>query len=280
MTNYSLHIGVNITDRSQYPEPFQELSACVNDARAFDAIAADENFDRRSLHDEQANSTAVLTTLRSLSEKLAPGDLLLLTYSGHGAQVPSGLDDAEIDRNDETWVLYDRQLLDNELWRAWSLFKSGVRILLMSDSCHSGTIARRSAQSVIPLPGSSAPFPVGALSRRMPDSARDRDFHDRAHLYAEVAAKVPPVGDVPVRATVLLFVACSDNETALEVDGHGIFTRAFLDVWDSGSFGGSYVDLFAKVKERVIERVQGQTPNYLPLGREDFTFEALRPFAT
>jgi len=43
---------------------------------------------------------------------------------------------------DETWVLYDRQLVDDELYKIWSKFKPGVRILVLSDSCHSGTVPR------------------------------------------------------------------------------------------------------------------------------------------
>lgn len=45
-------------------------------------------------------------------------------------------------RMDETWVLYDRQLVDDELYKIWSKFKPLVRILVFSDSCHNGTVTR------------------------------------------------------------------------------------------------------------------------------------------
>ena len=45
----------------------------------------------------------------------------------------------EPDRTDETWVLFDRQLVDDELYEMWPQFVPGVRILVLSDSCHSGT---------------------------------------------------------------------------------------------------------------------------------------------
>ena len=51
-------------------------------------------------------------------------------------------DNEESDRRDETWVLYDRQLLDDELFALWSKFKPGVRIFVLSDSCHSGSVTR------------------------------------------------------------------------------------------------------------------------------------------
>jgi hypothetical protein len=43
---------------------------------------------------------------------------------------------------DETWCLYDGQLLDDELHGAWEKFQAGVRILVFSDSCHSGTVLK------------------------------------------------------------------------------------------------------------------------------------------
>ena len=39
-------------------------------------------------------------------------------------------------------MLNDRQLLDDELYALWGYFQAGVRILVLSDSCHSGTVTR------------------------------------------------------------------------------------------------------------------------------------------
>ena len=68
--------------------------------------------------------------------------MFLLTYSGHGSQVPDKNGDETEDGYDETWVLYDRQLVDDELYALWSKFAAGVRIVVLSDSCHSGTAIR------------------------------------------------------------------------------------------------------------------------------------------
>ena len=48
----------------------------------------------------------------------------------------------EADKQDETWCLYDGQLIDDELYFELSKFAPGVRILVLSDSCHSGTVVR------------------------------------------------------------------------------------------------------------------------------------------
>src|SRR5690606_41969154 len=55
--------------------------------------------------------------VRSYSKKLQPGDLFLLTYSGHGGQLPD-LNNDEADAIDETWCMYDGQIADDEIYRS------------------------------------------------------------------------------------------------------------------------------------------------------------------
>jgi hypothetical protein len=65
---------------------------------------------------------------------------------------------------DETWVCYDRQLIDDQLYELWGKFKASVRILVLSDSCHSGTVSVRFRTS----------SPERSMLRAMPTSvARD-----------------------------------------------------------------------------------------------------------
>jgi hypothetical protein len=81
---------------------------------------------------------------------LESGDFFWLTYSGHGGQVSDTNSDDETDEKDETWVLYDRQLVDLELYALWGEFKPGVRIFVLSDSCHSGSVTRDIFDAAVP----------------------------------------------------------------------------------------------------------------------------------
>ena len=74
---------------------------------------------------------------KDTASKLDVGDMFFLTYSGHGGQVKD-VDGDEDDGKDETWC----QFLDDEMDILWSHFKPGTRLLILSDSCHSGTVTK------------------------------------------------------------------------------------------------------------------------------------------
>lgn len=106
-------------------------------------IAKENNFEEQI---ELPNNMATLENVKTHitnyavgSNKLKSKDILLITYAGHG-DIRRSLGTEENDFQDESWCLYDRQLWDNELLELWTKFDEGVRILVISDSCNSGTI--------------------------------------------------------------------------------------------------------------------------------------------
>jgi peptidoglycan hydrolase-like protein with peptidoglycan-binding domain len=143
-TGRSIHIGLNHVDPSCYNGWDGALSGCINDARDMKAIADGLGYQSMMLTDSAATSDNVVAEIGQAASSLGNGDILLLTYSGHGGQVDDVNGD-EPDALDETWVLWDRQLIDDELYSLWSQFAPGVRIAMLSDSCHSGTVLRMMA---------------------------------------------------------------------------------------------------------------------------------------
>jgi hypothetical protein len=138
----SLHVGVNRVDPTKYAGWDGALSGCENDARTMTEIARAEGFTTTQLFSQQATSGAVLGEIAKAAGRLGPAGIFMLTYAGHGGQVPNQGADAEEDQQDETWVLFDRQLIDDELEQAFTAFKPGVSIVMLSDSCHSGSVYR------------------------------------------------------------------------------------------------------------------------------------------
>jgi hypothetical protein len=137
MAGYSLHIGLNKVQRRHIPH----LRGCVNDAIAMYELARGLGYQAATLTDEAATYVKVFNHIADKAQRLVAGDIFWITYSGHGSQAID-LDGDEADGLDETWVLYDHQLRDDHLHYLWTKFKFGVRLVVFSDSCHSGTIAR------------------------------------------------------------------------------------------------------------------------------------------
>jgi hypothetical protein len=138
---FALTIGLNEVDPDHYSGWRGELSGCEPDARDMEMIASSQGFVTEMLLTKKATRKNVREKLECLSGRLKSGDLLVVSYSGHGGQVPDVNGD-EDDDLDETWCLYDGEFLDDELFELWIKFQPGVRILVFSDSCHSGTVLK------------------------------------------------------------------------------------------------------------------------------------------
>ena len=139
----SLHIGLNLVNPAGYNGWDGKLNGCEGDAHTYESIATAEGFATNRLLTPDATSTNVLGFVKQIAASLKSGDMFMLTYAGHGGQKPNNSTDPEDDGMDETWCLYDRELLDDEINNALADFAPGVSIVLISDSCHSGTIQRR-----------------------------------------------------------------------------------------------------------------------------------------
>jgi len=264
-TGLSIHLGLNHVDPVHYEGWDGALGACESDARDMCALAKSQGFSTAAfLLSDEATSAALAQSLRSAARQLVKGDLLLLTYSGHGGQVKDTNGD-EADRMDETWVLYDRQVIDDELYAMWGRFKAGVRILVLSDSCHSGTILR-----------DVSPSRNGAPRRRaMPTEVVKQVQKAHARFYRGIQAATPSGEKLRVRATALLISGCMDNQYSMDGPRNGAYTAALKRVWAGGKFTGNY----RAFRDRIASLMDpSQTPNYSVVGAPNPVFEAQKPF--
>ncbi|MCT7965055.1 caspase family protein [Laspinema sp. D1] len=128
----SIHIGVNESSINSRP-----LKYCEDDALAMARIAYSQGWSPTPLFGQEAKYETVKKLIKSAAEELEGGDIFWLSFSGHGCKVLDNLGN-EFDGYDESLVLQDKLLIDDELHEWWSLFKPGVRILVILDCCHSG----------------------------------------------------------------------------------------------------------------------------------------------
>ena len=271
----SLHIGLNGVSAAAYEGWDGPLAACEFDANDMAAIAKSKGMKPSVLLTKKATRDNMLAAMRSAAKALRAGDLFFLSYSGHGGQVPD-IDNEEPDRKDETWCLYDGQLIDDELYFELSKFAAGVRILVLSDSCHSGTVTRERPPP--PPPGMRPKLMPEGVARRVYEA--HRAFYDKLQrdvLKAAGGAVIDPdaalsqVGAAGQTATVvgqfkpaaLLISGCQDNQTSMDGDHNGAFTEQLLKVWNHGAFKGTYGSFHARIRAALPP---SQSPNLFVLG--------------
>ena len=283
----SLNLGLNAVDPSAYAGWSGPLAACEFDANDMAAIARDKGIKPNVLLTKKATRANLLAGMRSAAKALKSGDFFLLTYSGHGGQVPD-IDGDEPDHKDETWCLYDGQLLDDELYFELSKFAAGVRVLVLSDSCHSGSVTRDMPPPP-PPPGQRAKLMPDAVARRVYDAhqafydklqadvaaAAKKAFVDPDEALAQVGGAAEATGLVgKFKPAVVLVSGCQDNQTSMDGDHNGAFTEQLLKVWNHGAFSGAYAEFHTRIRAALPE---SQSPNLFVLGPAA-AFLKQRPF--
>lgn len=151
-----LLVGIN------YRGTRNQLGGCINDALAVrkQLMATYPNANLELMTDDtpvKPTRDNILNKLKDLVANARSGDTIMFHYSGHGSQVPD-LDGDEDDGMDETIcpinfldprtisrngriLRVDSQIVDDEINEIISDVPHGVKFLMLSDSCHSGSIA-------------------------------------------------------------------------------------------------------------------------------------------
>jgi len=140
----ALCIGIN-----NYPGTHMDLQGCINDAQDWAVELTSRGFAVTQLIDVKATKAAMSKAFKAIVGGAKKGDTIVITFSGHGTYVPD-LNGDEADGLDEGLCPYDLQvggaaLLDDEIHAIFASRAPGVRLVLISDSCHSGTVTRAAA---------------------------------------------------------------------------------------------------------------------------------------
>lgn len=130
---------------------YGSLDGAVNDAKmvadSLNVIGAKQV---KLLVDDKASRDEIKKAWNDVSAQAKAGDTVFFTYAGHGAQQPERVKGTEADGKDEFYALanfgesgqntYER-LVDDDL-QEWFSKRPDLNIILVSDSCHSGTMTR------------------------------------------------------------------------------------------------------------------------------------------
>jgi hypothetical protein len=274
----SLHIGLNMVDPDHYDGWDGALAACEADANDMESLAQGRGFETTKLLTADAKADAVTNAIESAASELEPGDIFFISYSGHGGQVADTNDEKETDSSDETWLAYDRQIVDDELFALWTRFEPGVRILVLSDSCHSGTV-NKGITALVPDPVATAEEAAKQKPRfrALPRDKMVATYGQNVKLYDGIQAALPSSksSQADIGGRVLLISGCQDDQLSRDGIKNGAFTSRLLKVWADGAWRGSYAEFHEAIRSQMPA---DQQPNLNPVGAENPDFDRQNPF--
>ncbi|HEX2063410.1 MAG TPA: caspase family protein [Acidimicrobiales bacterium] len=151
MAKKALCVGVN-----DYPVAGMDLKGCVNDATQWARLLTEHyDFVRRDVTvvvDADATHDRIIAEVKALLAGASAGDVLVFTNSSHGTYLAdAGAEEA--DRYDEAicpWDCKEQLLSDDELRELFASLGRGVRLAVISDSCHSGSVTRAAPAGLSP----------------------------------------------------------------------------------------------------------------------------------
>lgn len=246
-TKRAVVVGINRYDAVASPTGSQftttrritNLNGAVNDASAMrDVLVSRFGFSATNttlMTDGAATRDAIIGAVNAMLAQSQRGDVVVFYYAGHGSQRRNTLSNSP-SRLDQTIVVADANIgafdiRDKELGRLFNPFlDKGVELILIFDSCHSGSITR------------------GALSQAV----------ERWAAVDERDAADPGLGvdESPDRRGALVISAAQDYQSALERAGpsgepRGVFTVALLETLNSVPPGESAVNIFRRMRARM-----------------------------
>lgn len=243
----ALCIGIN-----NYPGVQNDLAGCVNDAKDWAAALVDRDFDAVLLLDGRATKAEIVTNIKELlATAYRHGDTAVITFSGHGTWVPDASGD-EIDGRDEALCPHDigkgNALLDDELAELFRTRAYGVKLIFISDSCHSGSVSRFYGQYST----------VGLTPRYLPPEAW------MPTLPNGKLALGRPISGMRGTMTDLLMAGCADNEYSYDayfgLRPNGAFTRVAIDTLKDLQPGATYRAWYNAIRKHLPTADYPQTP--------------------
>jgi hypothetical protein len=257
---YAVLIGIN-----DYPAGISKLRGCVNDAKNIhNALTTNFGFKTSNvstLFDSAATRDGIINEIRKYQQKAGPGDLFVLAFSGHGTIFPDSKSEEQDettafeviyygqvayakDRYDVSIVPYDARsassgkpwrnlILDDELFNLFSGFTNkGAGVILISDSCHSGSIAR------------GFDDPDNAVRFAPLEEAIGVTLDD-----IEEPADTRSIGTRDMKGLYLSIGASRDEQTSLDFRN------------EEGSMAGLFTDVFIKTLKR-LQNAGKRQPTY------------------
>jgi hypothetical protein len=140
---------------------------------------------------------------------------------------------------------------------------------MLSDSCHSGTIAKPVEERVIEYsPYTKKSMPLDIISSVYLQNKAEYDIY-----IDEVNLKKKDFKEIS--ASVILISGCQDNQSSYDGVFNSKFTERLLQVWNGGKFTDNHAKFHAQIS---LGMPSYQSPNFFYAGKRNIAFENQIPF--
>ncbi len=265
---FTLLVGIN--EYENFP-----LDGCVNDmnnVKAYLETKSGLEIKTLTLTNKEATKKAIVEGFRKHLSKASKGDTVVFYFSGHGTKefadplwkkdaTTSGLECVVCYNGEPNFLLADKEIrfLLQELWS-----KTQAHIVVIADCCHSGDNTRgellkeafkNSKERRVRL---EKVFPIRAWN--------DFIFSDKISF--ETAKNAKLVSDFLPEGNHIQLAACESDESALEVNGNGVFTTNLLKILENCGGNISYQALSGRIRN-YMKVLYEQKPRIYSVGSTD-----------
>lgn len=226
-------VGIN-----NYPGTANDLQGCINDANDWSSLLESFGFQTSKILDEQATKVNIKNAFQNLITEASAGDVVVFTYSGHGTQVLDTNGD-EHDSYDEALYVFDGPIVDDELRAILNNANDDAQIIIITDSCFSGTVTRALVHESIKTRFIKTDSIPSGAQRKKPFLSKTSDNE----------------------MIEILLTGCSDKEYSYDADingkWNGAMTANIIPLIDKEL---TYNELYTRLRTRLPSAEYPQTP--------------------
>jgi hypothetical protein len=302
LKGYAILVGVRYVNPNRYCGWSDQLDYSEKDIEDMQDILDRYNFDSELITTTQATCNTVKASINQCAGNLDENDLMVIYYSGHGAMRDSDFpsdpypNDPELDDMDDCWCLYDRPLWDDELLHLLPLSKK-VRILIISDSCNSGSMLDTNSSNMLSTQMrqaklfNSAPSTLRKLTKDQPKVDKKGVNHKDKRIPFEYILKFKPefreftrfdksfLLNQNIKATVMHLASCLEGESSEEGVDNSYFMQALKVVAQDSNYNINYNDLIEDINDYLITSGRAvQEANISTLGVNTINFRNQKIF--
>lgn len=249
MRKVSLNFGVIHFDVSYYGAG-NDLTGCENDAKFSQKIAMENGFETHLFLSKDATYKNYIEQMKKMASELVSGDIFMFYGSFHGTF--KEYYDGNTEKRYTALCLHDQIVWDQETKELLKLFKQGVKVIWITDCCHSRDNFKGGV--FMPLEG-------------MKSHAKFFNFDDIKKETLDVE-KFEDININEIKCSIIAFSSSTEYQVSYDLKSMldkkkpmGLFTASMEKVLSNDlNKELNYLELFKKVLDEVKKSKYPQTP--------------------